>query len=54
MAISVDDLKRIASDIGENMTDQELKEMIKAADLDRDKLVSQSEFLRVMKKAGLY
>lgn len=53
-AISFRNLKRVARELGENLTDDELREMISEADLDGDGQVDQSEFLRIMKKTCLY
>ena len=44
----------MAKEIGENMTDEELQEMIEEADRDGDGQVSEEEFLRMMKKTSLY
>ncbi|GET86075.1 centrin, putative [Leishmania tarentolae] len=52
--ISFQDLKRVAVELGENMTDAELQEMIDEADRDGDGEVSEEEFLRLMKKTSLY
>ncbi|RNF03011.1 centrin [Trypanosoma conorhini] len=52
--ISFKNLKRVAQELGENMTDAELQEMIDEADRDGDGEVSEDEFLRVMKKTSLY
>lgn len=52
--ISFKNLKRVAKELGENLTDEELKEMIEEADLDGDGEVNQDEFLRIMKKTSLY
>ncbi|XP_055923933.1 uncharacterized protein LOC129954207 [Eupeodes corollae] len=52
--ISFRNLKRVARELGENLTDEELREMIDEADLDNDGEVSQEEFLRIMKKTSLY
>jgi Ca2+-binding EF-hand superfamily protein len=41
-------------DVGENMTDEELQEMIDEADRDGDGEISEDEFLRIMKKTSLY
>mmetsp|Transcript_10804 Transcript_10804/g.15237 ORF Transcript_10804/g.15237 Transcript_10804/m.15237 type:complete len:117 (-) Transcript_10804:196-546(-) len=51
--ISFKNLKRVATELGETMTDEELQEMIDEADRDGDGEVSQEEFLRVMKKTNL-
>jgi len=48
--ITLKNLRRVAKEIGENMTDEELQEMIEEADLDGDNEIDQEEFLRIMKK----
>lgn len=53
-AISFKNLKRVAKELGEKLTDEELREMITEADLDGDGEVNQEEFLRIMKKTSLY
>ncbi|NWI81158.1 CETN2 protein, partial [Dryoscopus gambensis] len=52
--ISFRNLKRVARELGENLTDQELQEMIDEADRDGDGEVSEQEFLRIMRKTSLY
>uniref|UniRef100_A0A8C3W5F9 Centrin 1 n=1 Tax=Catagonus wagneri TaxID=51154 RepID=A0A8C3W5F9_9CETA len=52
--ISFKNLKRVANELGENLTDEELQEMIDEADRDGDGEVNEEEFLRVMKKTNLY
>ncbi|XP_055710544.1 uncharacterized protein LOC129806174 isoform X1 [Phlebotomus papatasi] len=52
--ISFKNLKRVAKELGENLTDEELREMLDEADLDGDGEVNQDEFLRIMKKTSLY
>ncbi|NXJ80988.1 CETN2 protein, partial [Trogon melanurus] len=52
--ISFKNLKRVAKELGENLTDEELQEMIDEADRDGDGEVSGQEFLRIMKKTSLY
>ncbi|XP_043983036.1 caltractin isoform X2 [Gambusia affinis] len=52
--ISFKNLKRVAKDLGENLTDEELQEMIDEADRDGDGEVNEQEFLRIMKKTCLY
>ena len=47
-------LKRVAKELGENMTDEELQEMIDEADRDGDGEVSEEEFFRIMKKTSLF
>jgi Ca2+-binding EF-hand superfamily protein len=43
-------LKRVARELNENMTDDELKEMINRADLDHDSEVNFEEFYTIMTK----
>ncbi|CAL8088737.1 unnamed protein product [Calicophoron daubneyi] len=52
--ISFKNLKRVAKELGENVTDEELQEMIDEADRDGDGEVNEQEFLRIMKKTNLY
>merc|ERR1712023_256010 len=50
--ITFKNLKRVAKELGENMTDEELQEMIDEADRDAYGEVNEEEFLRIMKKRG--
>ena len=52
--ISFRNLKRVARELGETMSDNELQEMIDEADMDGDGEINQDEFLRIMKKTNLY
>eukprot|EP00811_Abedinium_folium_P009793 NODE_19051_length_862_cov_3.888435.p2 GENE.NODE_19051_length_862_cov_3.888435~~NODE_19051_length_862_cov_3.888435.p2 ORF type:complete len:188 (+),score=68.32 NODE_19051_length_862_cov_3.888435:87-566(+) len=52
--ISFRNLKRVAKELGERMTDEELQEMIDEADRDGDGEVNEEEFLRIMKKTNLF
>uniref|UniRef100_T1H110 EF-hand domain-containing protein n=1 Tax=Megaselia scalaris TaxID=36166 RepID=T1H110_MEGSC len=52
-AISFKNLKRVAKELGEKISDEEILEMIDEADLDGDGEVNQKEFYRVMKKTNL-
>lgn len=52
--ISFKNLKRVSHELGENLTDEELQEMIDEADRDGDGEVNEEEFLRIMKKTNLY
>lgn len=52
--ISFKNLKRVAKELGENLTDEELQEMIDEADRDGDGEINQEEFLRIMKKTNMY
>lgn len=47
--ISFRNLKKIATEVGENLTDDEIQEMIDEADRDGDGAVSFDEFYRVMR-----
>ena len=47
-------LKAIAKQLGESLTDEELQEMIDEADMDGDGEVNESEFLRMMKKTEIF
>ncbi|XP_034100615.1 uncharacterized protein LOC117565556 [Drosophila albomicans] len=51
--ISFDNLKRVSIELGENLTDEELQEMIDEADLDGDGEVGRDEFLTVLRKTNL-
>lgn len=52
--ISLKNLKRVARELGETMTDDELQEMIDEADRDGDGEISEEEFIRIMKKTNLF
>jgi centrin-1 len=52
--ISLNDLKTTMLELGENMTDEELREMIKQADRDLDGEVSEHDFIEIMKASGLF
>ena len=52
--ISFKNLKRVAKELGENMTDEELQEMIDEGDRDGDREISEEEFTRIMKKTNLF
>ncbi|CAO2593192.1 Cetn1, partial [Lemmus lemmus] len=52
--ISFKNLKRVANELGESLTDEELQEMIDEADRDGDGEVNEDEFLKIMKKTNLY
>ena len=47
-------LKKAVAEIGENLTDKDIKEMIREADLDKDNEVSYDEFLQIMKRTTLF
>ncbi|KAL0227840.1 hypothetical protein RCL1_003983 [Eukaryota sp. TZLM3-RCL] len=46
-SISFKNLKRVARELGEQMADEEIEEMIQEADLDGDGVVSLEEFMRL-------
>ena len=50
--ISFRNLKRVAKELGENMTEEELQDMIDQADRDGDGEINPEEFYRIMKKRG--
>eukprot|EP00919_Chromeraceae_sp_WS-2016_P007807 GHVR01018437.1.p1 GENE.GHVR01018437.1~~GHVR01018437.1.p1 ORF type:complete len:168 (-),score=55.64 GHVR01018437.1:225-728(-) len=52
--ITFKNLKRVAKELGENMTDEELQEMIDEADRDGDGEINEDEFMRIMKKTNLF
>merc|ERR1712162_39679 len=52
--ITFKNLKRVAKELGETMTDEELQEMVDEADRDGDGEVNEEEFLRIMKKTNLF
>ncbi len=46
--INVNDLKRMARELGEDMTDEEIEKMFKKADLDDDGFVTDEDFYNIM------
>ena len=52
--ITFDNLKRLATELGENMTDDEIREMLTEADRDDDGMNDFEEFKRVMQKTFLF
>lgn len=43
-------LKRVVTELGESLSDQEMREMIEEADRDGDGFVTFDDFFRIMKK----
>merc|ERR1711977_101099 len=52
--ISLKNLKRVAKELGETMSEEELIEVIAESDKDGDGELSMEEFLAVMKKNELF
>ncbi len=52
--ISFKNLKRVAKDLGEDISDEELQEMIDEADREGTGEVSLEDFMRIMKKTNLF
>lgn len=52
--ITIDNLQDVANQLGENISRNELEEMIQEADLSGDGTVSAAEFIRIMKKTELW
>ena len=52
--ISLKTLRKVSKELGENMTDAELEEMISEADSDGDGFVTLEDFIRVMLSTNLY
>lgn len=46
--ISLDDMKRVAKELGEDISDKELQEIIQRADLDSDNQLTLEDFYQVM------
>ena len=52
--VSAADIVRVARELGEEMTDEELAEMIEEADRNGDGEVDEEEFMRIMRKTSLF
>ncbi|KAG1669134.1 hypothetical protein FOA52_002645 [Chlamydomonas sp. UWO 241] len=52
--ISLKNLRRVAKELGESLTDEELQEMIDEADRNGDGQIDEDEFYRIMKKTSLF
>ncbi|KAJ2367938.1 hypothetical protein H4S01_001869 [Coemansia sp. RSA 2610] len=52
--ITLADLKRVSAHLGENIPDDELQEMVNIADIDNSGSVGFTDFMRVMRKSGLF
>ena len=51
--ISIKNLRRVVKEVGENIDDSELQEMIERADVDNDGLISEEEFYAIMTRKSL-
>ena len=49
-SITLRNLRRVAKELGETMTDEELQEMIERADSNGDSQVSMDDFYNIMTK----
>lgn len=52
--ITLKSLKKMALELGENITDEELQEMITEADNDQDQVVGFEDFKKIMSKANMF
>lgn len=52
--LHLQNLKRVSKELGENLTDEELQEMIDEADRDGDGEINEEEFIRIMRKTNLF
>lgn len=52
--ITLKNLKRVSDELGENLTDEELQEMIDEASTSGDGGISLDDFLHIMKKTCMY
>ncbi len=52
--ITLKSLQKVAQELGENMTIEELQEMIDEADRDGDGEIGEEDFIKIMKKTNLF
>eukprot|EP00743_Colponemidia_sp_Colp-15_P004352 GILK01004694.1.p1 GENE.GILK01004694.1~~GILK01004694.1.p1 ORF type:complete len:170 (-),score=41.35 GILK01004694.1:139-648(-) len=52
--ISLKNLRRVARELGENLSDDELQAMIDEFDKDQDGEINEEEFLNIMKQTSIY
>ena len=52
--ITLKSLQKVAKELGENMSIEELQEMIEEADRDGDGEIGEEDFLKIMKKTNLF
>ncbi len=52
--ISLKNMKRVARELGENLSEEELQAMIDEFDRDQDGEISNEEFMYIMKQSTMY
>lgn len=52
--ISLKNMKRVARELGENLSEEELQAMIDEFDRDQDGEISHDEFMYIMKQSTMY
>lgn len=52
--IRLADIKRVSLELGEALTDEELRDIIEEADRDNDGIISFEEFVYVMRKTSMF
>ena len=52
--ITLKSLSKICADLGEKISDEELKEMINEATKDQEEEVSEEDFIKIMQKTGMF
>lgn len=52
--ITFKDMKKVCRELGEQLTDEEIREMLCEADRDGDNEIDEEEFYKFMKKTNLY
>jgi centrin-3 len=52
--ISLKNMKRVARELGENLSEEELQNMIDEFDRDQDGEISMEEFMYIMKQSTMY
>ena len=52
--ITLQSLKKICSELGENITDEELNEMLTEANRDQEDEVGEEDFSKIMKKTNMF
>ena len=52
--INLKSITKVAKELGENMTVEELQEMVQEADRDGDGEIGEEDFIKIMKKTNLF